>query len=137
LISEVTDAVLDEVKRWQNRVLDSMYPVVFLHALMVEIRHEGRVESRAVYVAIGTNEVGIKEVLGLWSSASEGAKFWLTVVTELKSRGLRDVYLFCTDGLKGFAQAIESVFPKAQVQTCIVHLIRASLNDASWLVVVE
>jgi transposase-like protein len=110
---------------------------VFLHALMVEIRHEGRVESRAVYVAIGTNEVGIKEVLGLWSSASEGAKFWLTVVTELKSRGLRDVYLFCTDGLKGFAQAIESVFPKAQVQTCIVHLIRASLNDASWLVVVE
>jgi putative transposase len=122
LISEVTDAVLDEVKSWQNRVLDSMYPVVFLDALMVKMRHEGRVENRAVYVAIGINEEGIKEVLGLWSSASEGAKFWLTVVTELKNRGLRDVYLFCTDGLKGFAQAIESVFPKAQVQTCIVHL---------------
>ncbi|MCA2966928.1 MAG: IS256 family transposase [Acidobacteriaceae bacterium] len=132
LISEVTDAVLDEVKSWQNRVLDSMYPVVFLDALMVKMRHEGRVENRAVYVAIGINEEGIKEVLGLWSSASEGAKFWLTVVTELKNRGLRDVYLFCTDGLKGFAQAIESVFPKAQVQTCIVHLIRASLNYASW-----
>lgn len=131
LVSEVTDAVLDEVKSWQNRVLDSMYPVVFLDALMVKMRHEGRVENRAVYVAIGINEEGIKEVLGLWSSASEGAKFWLTVVTELKNRGLRDVYLFCTDGLKGFAQAIESVFPKAQVQTCIVHLIRASLNYAS------
>jgi putative transposase len=132
LISEVTDAVLDEVKTWQNRPLDSMYPVVYLDALMVKMRHEGRVENRAVYVAIGINEDGVKEVLGLWSSANEGAKFWLAVMTELKNRGLRDVYVVCTDGLKGFPQAIETVFPQAQVQTCIVHLIRASLNYASW-----
>ena len=132
LISEVTDAVLDEVKTWQNRPLDSMYPVVYLDALMVKMRHEGRVENRAVYVAIGINDEGVKEVLGLWSSANEGAKFWLTVMTELKNRGLRDVYVVCTDGLKGFPQAIETVFPQAQVQTCIVHLIRASLNYASW-----
>lgn len=132
LISEVTDAVLDEVKTWQNRPLDSMYPVVYLDALMVKMRHEGRVENRAVYVAIGINEEGVKEVLGLWSSANEGAKFWLAVMTELKNRGLRDVYVVCTDGLKGFPQAIETVFPQAQVQTCIVHMIRASLNYASW-----
>jgi len=132
LISEVTDEVLDEVKTWQNRPLDNLYPVVFLDALMVKIRHEGRVENRAVYVAIGLNEEGQKEVLGLWSSANEGAKFWLAVMTELKNRGLRDVYIVCTDGLKGFPQAIEAVFPKAQIQTCIVHLIRASLNYVSW-----
>jgi putative transposase len=132
LISEVTDAVLDEVKIWQSRPLESMYPVVYLDALMVKMRHEGRVENRAVYVAIGLNEEGQKEVLGLWSSANEGAKFWLAVMTELKYRGLRDVYVVCTDGLKGFPQAIETVFPKALVQTCIVHLIRASLKYASW-----
>ncbi|HEU0119764.1 MAG TPA: IS256 family transposase [Bryobacteraceae bacterium] len=132
LISEVTDAVLDEVKGWQNRPLDCMYPVLYLDALMVKMRHEGRVENRAVYVAIGINEEGGKEVLGLWSSANEGAKFWLAVMTELKNRGVRDVYIVCTDGLKGFPQAIEAVFPKAQIQTCIVHLIRASLNYVSW-----
>lgn len=132
LISEVTDAVLDEVKTWQNRPLESMYAVMYLDALMVKMRHEGRVENRAVYVAIGITEEGAKEVLGLWSSANEGAKFWLAVMTELRNRGLRDVYVVCTDGLKGFPQAIESVFPRAQVQTCIVHLIRASLNYASW-----
>lgn len=132
LISEVTDAVLDEVKTWQSRPLESMYPVMYLDALMVKMRHEGRVENRAVYVAIGINEDGVKDVLGLWSSANEGAKFWLAVMTELKNRGLRDVYVVCTDGLKGFPQAIETVFPQAQVQTCIVHMIRASLNYASW-----
>ncbi len=132
LISEVTDEVLDEVKTWQNRPLESMYPVMFLDALMVKMRHEGRVENRAVYVAIGVNEDGVKDVLGLWSSSNEGAKFWLGVMTELKNRGLRDVYIVCTDGLKGFPDAIESVFPKAQVQTCIVHMIRASLNYVSW-----
>jgi len=132
LISEVTDEVLDEVKTWQNRPLDNMYPVIFLDALMIKIRHEGRVENRAVYVAIGLNEEGQKEVLGLWTSANEGAKFWLGVMTELKNRGVRDVYIVCTDGLKGFPQAIETVFPQAQVQTCIVHLIRASLNYVSW-----
>ena len=132
LISEVTDEVLEEVKIWQNRPLDNMYPVIFLDALVVKIRHEGRVENRAIYVALGLNEEGQKEVLGLWSSANEGAKFWLAVMTELKNRGLRDVYIVCTDGLKGFPQAIETVFPKTEVQTCIVHLIRASLNYVSW-----
>lgn len=132
LISEVTDEVLEEVKIWQNRALDNMYPVIFLDALVVKMRHEGRVENRAVYLAMGLNEEGQKEVLGLWGSANEGAKFWLGVMTELKNRGIRDVYIVCTDGLKGFQQAIESVFPKTQVQTCIVHLIRASLNYVSW-----
>lgn len=132
LISEVTDAVLDEVKAWQSRPLESMYPVLYLDALMVKMRHEGRVENRAVFVAIGVDEEGQKDVLGLWSAANEGAKFWLSVMTELKNRGLRDVYIVCTDGLRGFPQAIESVFPQAQVQTCIVHLIRASLNYVSW-----
>ncbi len=132
LISEVTDEVLEEVKIWQNRALENMYPVIFLDALMVKMRHDGRVENRAVYVAIGINEDGGKEVLGLWSSANEGAKFWLGVMTELRNRGLRDVYIVCTDGLKGFPDAIGSVFPKAQVQTCIVHMIRASLNYVSW-----
>jgi putative transposase len=132
LISEVTDAVLEEVKAWQGRPLEHMYPVLYLDALMVKMRHEGRVENRAVFVAIGLDEEGRKDVLGLWSAASEGAKFWLTVMTELKNRGLRDVYIVCTDGLKGFPQAIEAVFPQALVQTCIVHLIRASLNYVSW-----
>jgi putative transposase len=132
LISEVTDAVLDEVKAWQSRPLECMYPVLYLDALMVKMRHEGRVENRAVYVAIGIDEEGQKEVLGLWSAANEGAKFWLSVMTELKNRGMRDAYIVCTDGLKGFPQAIETVFPKAQIQTCIVHLIRASLNYVSW-----
>jgi putative transposase len=132
LISEVTGEVLDEVKTWQNRPLENMYPVMFLDALMVKMRHDGRVENRAVYVAIGISEEGQKEVLGLWSSANEGAKFWLGVMTELRNRGLRDVYIVCTDGLKGFPDAIGSVFPKAQVQTCIVHMIRASLNYVGW-----
>lgn len=132
LISEVTDAVLDEVRAWQARPLENMYPVLYLDALMVKMRHEGRVENRAVFVAIGVDEEGQKDVLGLWSAANEGAKFWLSVMTELKNRGLRDVYIVCTDGLRGFPQAIEAVFPQAQVQTCIVHLIRASLNYVSW-----
>ncbi len=132
LISEVTDEVLEEVKIWQSRPLENMYPVIFPNALMVKMRHDRRVENRAVYVAIGINEDGGKEVLGLWSSANEGAKFWLGVMTELRNRGLRDVYIVCTDGLKGFPDAIGSVFPKAQVQTCIVHMIRASLNYVSW-----
>lgn len=132
LISEVTDAVLEEMKAWQSRPLENMYPVLYLDALMVKMRHEGRVENRAVFVAIGVDEEGQKDVLGLWSAAHEGAKFWLSVMTELKNRGLRDVYIVCTDGLRGFPQAIETVFPQAQVQTCIVHLLRASLNYVSW-----
>jgi putative transposase len=126
LISEVTDEVLDEVKAWQTRPLENLYPVLFLDALMVKMRHEGRVNNRAVYVAIGINEEGRKDVLGLWTSANEGAKFWLGVLTELKNRGVRDTYIVCTDGLRGFPDAITSVFPKAQVQACIVHLIRGA-----------
>src|SRR6516164_8711188 len=132
LISDVTDAVLDEVKAWQNRPLEPIYGVVYLDALYVKMRHEGRVENRAVYVALGITLEGRKEVLGLWISAAEGAKFWLNVLTELRHRGVQDIYLVCVDGLKGFPQAIEAAFPKARVQLCIVHLVRASLNYVTW-----
>ena len=132
LISEVTDGVMEEARAWQNRPLESFYGVAFLDALFVKMRHEGRVENRAVYVAIGINLEGRKEVLGLWTSSTEGAKFWLNVLTELRNRGVRDVYLFSVDGLKGFPQAIESIYPQAQVQLCIVHMVRASLNYVTW-----
>ena len=132
LISEVTDAVLEDVKAWQNRPLENLYPVLFLDALMVKMRHDGRVENRAVYVAIGIDLQGQKDVLGLWTSANEGAKFWLQVLTDLRNRGVKDVFIACVDGLKGFPQAIETVFPQAQVQLCIVHLTRASLNYVNW-----
>jgi putative transposase len=132
LISEVTDAVLEEVKTWQNRPLENLYPVIFLDALVVKMRHEGRVDNRAVYVAIGIDLQGQKDVLGLWTSANEGAKFWLQVLTDLRNRGVKDVFIACVDGLKGFPQAIEAVFPQALVQLCIVHLTRASLNFVGW-----
>jgi putative transposase len=132
LISDVTDGVMEQARIWQNRPLDSFYGIVFLDALYVKMRHEGRVENRAVYVAIGINLEGRKDVLGLWTGASEGAKFWLNVLTELRNRGVKDIYLVCVDGLKGFPQAIESVYPEAQVQLCIVHMIRASLNYVTW-----
>jgi putative transposase len=120
LISQVTDAVHEDVKIWQNRALEPIYGIVYLDALFVRMRHEGRVENRAVYVALGVNLEGKKEVLGLWSSANEGAKFWLSVLTELKNRGVKDMLIVCVDGLKGFPQAIEAVFPQAEVQLCIV-----------------
>jgi|SRR5579862_5897487 putative transposase len=132
LVSEVTDAVWEEVKTWQSRPLDPLYGIVYLDALFVKMRHEGRVENRAVYVAIGVNLEGRKDVLGLWTSANEGAKFWLGVLTELKNRGVKDILIACVDGLKGFPQAIESVYPQARVQLCIVHMVRASLNYVSW-----
>lgn len=132
LISEVTDGVMEQARIWQNRPLEPFYGVVFLDALYVKMRHEGRVENRAVYVALGINLEGRKEVLGLWTSASEGAKFWLNVLTELRNRGIRDIYLVCVDGLKGFPQAVESIFPQAQVQLCIVHMVRASLKYVTW-----
>jgi putative transposase len=132
LISEVTDSVMEDVRTWQSRPLEAFYGVVFLDALYVKMRHEGRVENRAVYVALGIRMDGSKEVLGLWTSANEGAKFWLNVLTELRNRGVKDIYLVCVDGLKGFPQAIEAIFPKAQVQLCIVHLVRASLNYVTW-----
>jgi len=132
LISEVTEGIVEQARAWQNRPLEPFYAIVFLDALYVKMRHEGRVENRAVYVAIGIDPDGRKDVLGLWTSASEGAKFWLNVLTELRNRGVKDIYLVCVDGLKGFPQAIETAFPKAQVQLCIVHMVRTSLNYVTW-----
>ena len=128
LISEVTDAVVEEVQEWQNRPLEGIYPILYLDALFVKMRHEGRVENRAVYVVLGVGLDGVKDVLGLWVADTEGPKFWLRVVTELRNRGVQDVFIACVDGLKGFPEAIEAIFPKAQVQLCIVHLIRNSLK---------
>jgi putative transposase len=132
LISNVTDAVVEEVKAWQSRPLEPLYPILYLDALFVKMRHEGRVENRAVYVALGVDLEGRKDVLGLWTSASEGAKFWLSVLTELRNRGVKDLFIVCVDGLKGFPQAIEAVYPQAQVQYCIVHMVRTSLNYVNW-----
>jgi len=132
LISAVTDSIQDEVRAWQDRPLEGLYPIVYLDALMVKMRHEGQVENRAVYVAIGIDLEGRKDVLGLWTSGNEGAKFWLQVLTELRNRGVKDVFIACIDGLKGFPQAVETVFPQARVQLCIVHMVRASLNYVSW-----
>lgn len=132
LISNVTDAVKDEVRAWQNRPLDAVYPILYMDALYVKIRDAGHIQNRAIYVVIGVNVQGRKEVLGLWAGQAEGAKFWLQVLTELKNRGVQDIFIACVDGLKGFPQAIETVFPKTQVQLCIVHLLRASLNYVSW-----
>jgi putative transposase len=132
LISNVTEAVMEEVRAWQSRPVDALYPILYLDALYVKIRENGHVQNRAVYLAMGVRMDGSKEVLGLWTSANEGAKFWLQVLTELRNRGLEDVFIVCVDGLKGFPEAIETVFPKAQVQLCIVHLVRASLNYVSW-----
>ena len=132
LISNVTEAVIDEAKAWQNRSLDALYPIVYLDALMVKCRDNGHVINKAVYLAIGINLEGTKEVLGLWMAQTEGAKFWLSVVTELKNRGVQDIFIACVDGLKGFPEAIEAVFPKTVVQWCIVHMVRHSLNYVSW-----
>jgi putative transposase len=132
LVSAVTDAVLEEVAVWQSRGLDSTYAIVFFDAIRVKIRNEGLVSNRAVYLAIGIRCSGHKEILGIWIEQTEGAKFWLRVMTELRSRGLQDILIAVVDGLKGFPEAITSVFPQTVVQTCIVHLIRFSMHLASW-----
>jgi putative transposase len=132
LISSVTDEVLDEVKTWQNRELEEVYPIVYLDAIQFKVRDSGHVKNKAVYLAIGVTIEGYKEVLGLWIAQTEGAKFWLHVVTELKTRGVKDIFIACVDGLKGFPEAIESVFPQTDVQLCIVHLVRHSLNYVGW-----
>ena len=132
LISSVTDEVIDEVRAWQNRQLDEVYPIMYLDALQFKVRDGGHVRNKAIYVAIGVGLDGLKEVLGLWIAQTEGAKFWLSVVTELKNRGVGDIFIACVDGLKGFPEAIESVFPKTEVQLCIVHLVRHSLNFVGW-----
>jgi putative transposase len=132
LISAVTESIQEEVKAWQDRPLEVLYPIVYLDALMVKMRQDGKVENRAVYTAIGINVEGQKSVLGLWVSGNEGAKYWMSVLTNLRNRGMKDAFVICTDGLKGFPEAIEAVFPSTLVQTCIVHLIRASLKFVSW-----
>lgn len=134
LISEVTDAVWEEVKTWQSRPLDELYPIIYLDALYVNIKVSGRVSKRAVYVALGIDREGDKHLLGLWigEAESEGAKFWLRILTELKNRGLKDILIACCDGLKGFPEAIASVYPQTQVQLCIVHLIRNCLRHVPW-----
>jgi len=132
LISTVTDAVLEEVGRWQARPLEALYPVVFFDALRVKMRDEGTVRNKAVYLAIGVGADGRKDVLGIWIEQTEGAKFWLRVMTELKNRGVQDILIAVVDGLKGFPDAINAVFPQAQIQTCIVHLLRNSMDYAGW-----
>ena len=132
LISSVTDAVMDEVKAWQVRPLDALYPIVYLDCIHAKVRDSGAVRVKAVYLALGVNLNGDKELLGLWVAQTEGAKFWLQVTTELKNRGVQDIFIACVDGLKGFPEAIEAVFPKTAVQLCIVHMVRYSLNFVSW-----
>jgi putative transposase len=132
LISRVTDAVIDEVKDWQARPLEAVYPIVYLDALFVGVRDGGTVVKKAVYVALGMGIDGTREVLGFWIEATESARFWLTVLTDLKNRGVQDILFVCCDGLTGLPQAIEAAFPKAVVQTCIVHMIRASLRHVAW-----
>ena len=132
LISTVTDAVLETVTEWQNRALETSYPLIFFDAMRVKIRDEGLVRNKAVYLALGVQADGTKDILGIWIETTEGAKFWLRVMNELKNRGVEDVLIAVVDGLKGFPEAINAVFPQAIVQTCIVHLIRHSLEFVSW-----
>jgi len=132
LISAVTDAVLEAVAEWQNRPLDACYPLVFFDAIRVKIRDEGFVRNKAVYIALGILPDGTKEILGIWIEQTEGAKFWMRVMNELKNRGVGDILIAVVDGLKGFPEAITAVFPETVVQTCIVHLIRHSLEFVSW-----
>ncbi len=132
LISRVTDAVIEEVKAWQTRPLDAIYAVIFFDALFVKVRDEGTVRTKAIYLAIGIAMDGTKEILGLWIEQTEGAKFWLRVMNELRTRGIKDCLIAVVDGLKGFPQAINSVFPETQVQTCIVHLMRHGLSLCSY-----
>ena len=132
LISTVTDAVMDEAKAWQSRPLDALYPIVYLDCIHVKSRDAGVVKVKAVYLALGIDLTGNKQLLGLWIAQTEGAKFWLQVVTELKNRGVQDIFIACVDGLKGFPEAIESVYPQTAVQLCVVHMVRHSLNYVSW-----
>jgi len=132
LISNVTDAVSDEVKEWQCRPLDPVYPIVFFDAIVAKVRDNGKVSNRAIYLALGVNMQGQKEVLGMWSSPNEGAKFWLNVLTELQNRGLRDIFFSCVDGLSGFPEALENVYPQTRVQLCIVHMLRNSFKFVGW-----
>jgi putative transposase len=132
LISTVTEAVIEEVKTWQNRPLDTVYPIVYLDALVVKIKENKQVINKAIHLVLGINVTGQKELLGMWITQNEGSKFWLAVLTELKNRGVQDIFIACVDGLVGLPEAIEVVFPKTKVQQCIVHLIRNSLKFVPW-----
>lgn len=132
LISDVTDEILVEVTEWQNRPLEDVYPIVYFDALVTKVRTDGRVVKRAVYIALGISLDGQKEVLGMWVGENEGAKFWLGILTELKNRGMQDMFIACVDGLKGFPEAIEVEYPQTEVQVCIVHMVRHSLRFVGW-----
>ncbi len=131
-ISNVTEGVIEELKQWQNRRLDEVYPIVYLDAVMVKVRNEGHTQNKPIYVVLGVKLEGRKEVLGLWGAQTEGSKFWQQVLTELKNRGVEDIFLACVGGLKGFSEAIEAIYPRTVLQLCIVHLVRASLNYVPW-----
>ena len=132
LISNVTNAVMDEVRAWQARPLDPVYPIVYFDALMGKVRDNGHIKNKAVYLALGVRMDGRKELLGLWIAENEGAKFWLAVLTELNNRGVKDILIACVDGLKGFPEAVETVFPHTKVQLCIVHMVRHTLRYVSF-----
>jgi transposase-like protein len=132
LISKVTDAVIEQVVEWQSRPLDAVYPIVYLDCIVVKIRQDKQVINKAIYLALGINMEGQKELLGMWLSENEGAKFWLNVLTELQNRGVNDILIACVDGLKGFPDAIQTVFPHAQIQLCIVHMVRNSVKYVPW-----
>ena len=132
LVSQVTEAVCADVKVWQQRLLEEVYPIVYFDALWSKVRTNGQVVKVAVYLALGIRVDGNKEVLGMWAATSEGAKFWLHVLTELKNRGVRDIFIGCVDGIKGFPEAMEAVFPVTQVQLCLVHMVRNSLSYVGW-----
>jgi len=132
LISQVTESVMEDVLAWQNRPLETIYPIVYLDAIRVKTREDSRVLNKSIYLALGVNMEGKKELLGLWISENEGAKFWLGILTELNNRGVKDIFVTCVDGLNGFPEAIEAVYPQTEVQLCIVHMIRNSCKYVSW-----
>lgn len=132
LISKVTDAVIEQVVEWQSRPLDPVYPIVYLDCIVVKIRQDKKVINKAIYLALGVNMEGHKELLGLWLAENEGAKFWLNVLTELQNRGVKDILIACVDGLKGFPDAINTAFPETQIQLCIVHMVRNSMKYVVW-----
>lgn len=132
LISKVTESVLEQVKQWQSRPLDEVYPVVYLDCIVVKVRRDNRVINKSIYLALGINLEGHKELLGMWLSENEGAKFWLSVLTELQNRGVSDIFIACVDGLKGFPDAINTAFANTKVQLCIVHMVRNSLRFVPW-----
>ena len=132
LVSRVTDNIIDDITAWQNRPLSSLYPIVYLDCIVVKIRQDKQIINKAIYLALGVNLEGKKELLGMWLSENEGAKFWLGVLTELQNRGVQDILIACVDGLKGFSEAINTVYPNTQVQLCIVHMVRYSMKFVPW-----